>query len=189
MSFLSYFFVFLSFLSTTVLSLQTPLLTPISKDYSTLQYTLSIYLNTPLKPTRLLLDLGASFTWVDCQNHYNSTTYRHIPCNSSLCTSLHSLACSNCYDAPGPSCANDTCALFPENSVTRKVTIANALIDSLALPTTGGSNPGPLALIPEFVFSCSTPSLLKGLAEDVLNFGDATQRQSLLVSAEVLLCS
>ncbi|XP_057964463.1 LOW QUALITY PROTEIN: probable aspartic proteinase GIP1 [Malania oleifera] len=164
-----FFFFFFFSASSSALPLQTgtALLAPITKDPSTLQYTVPIYLKTPLQPTKLLLDLGASFSWVDCQKSYRSSTYRHVRCNSSLCASLHSLACSNCYDAPVPACGNDTCALFPENSVTREASLANAIIDSLALPFTDGRNPGRLALLSEFLFSCSPTSLLKGLAAGI----------------------
>lgn len=159
--------VFLSLVSSLPLSLQTALLAPIHKDNSTHLYTLQIYLKTPLQPSKLLLHLGASFSWLDCYQNYTSSSYLHIPCNASLCASLHSLACSNCYDAPAPACGNDTCALFPENPVTRKATIANAIIDSLALPTTDGSTQGRLGLVPDFVFSCSQTFLLQGLANGV----------------------
>ncbi|KAF5930036.1 hypothetical protein HYC85_030909 [Camellia sinensis] len=141
------------------------LLSPITKDHTTRLYTLSIYLKTPLQPTKLLLDLGASFTWVDCTLNYTSSTYHSIPCSTPLCDSLHSLACSNCFQPPSPGCANNSCAMFPENSVTRQSIIAEALVDSLALPTT--TDPGRLARIPDFVFSCSKTSLLKGLAKGV----------------------
>lgn len=167
--FLPFLVFFLSFVSSLPLSLQseTALLAPIFKDLSTRQYTVQIYLKNPLQPTKLLLDLGASFSWLDCYQNYSSTAYHHIPCNASLCASLSSLACSNCYDSPGPACGNDTCALFPENPITRKATIANAIVDTLALPTTDGSTLGPLGLIPEYIFSCSTTFLLQGLANGI----------------------
>jgi hypothetical protein len=157
---LPFLVVFLSLVSSLPLSLQTPLVAPIHKDHSNRQYTVQIDLKTPLQPSKLLVDLGASFSWLDYYQNYTSSTYLHIPCNASLCASLHSLACSNCYNAPAPACANDTCALFPENPVTRKSTIANAIIDSLALPTTDGFTLGPLRLVPTFLFSCSRTFLL-----------------------------
>ncbi|KAF3967509.1 hypothetical protein CMV_008500 [Castanea mollissima] len=65
--------------------------------------------------------------------------------------------------APGPACANSTCALFPENPLTRRATLANALLDSLALPTTDGSTQLSQlgGLVPDFLFSCSQTSLLQ----------------------------
>ncbi|KAF7121339.1 hypothetical protein RHSIM_Rhsim13G0023800 [Rhododendron simsii] len=143
------------------------LLAPITKDHSTRQYTLTVSLKTPPQPTTLLLDLGASFTWVDCTRNYTSSTYHHIPCSAPLCTSLHSLSCSNCFDPPGPGCANDSCSMFPENSVTRTAVSAEALVDSLSLPETDGHTPGRPVTLPDFVFSCSITSLLQGLAKGV----------------------
>ncbi|KAE9460591.1 hypothetical protein C3L33_07493, partial [Rhododendron williamsianum] len=133
----------------------------------TRQYTLTVSLKTPPQPTTLLLDLGASFAWVDCTRNYTSSTYHHIPCSAPLCTSLHSLSCSNCFDPPGPGCANDSCSMFPENSVTRTAVSAEALIDSLSLPETDGHSPGRPVTLPDFVFSCSITSLLQGLAKGV----------------------
>ncbi|KAJ9187656.1 hypothetical protein P3X46_003085 [Hevea brasiliensis] len=146
---------------------QTALIAPIHKDPDSLLYTVTVYLKTPLQPTKLHLDLGASFTWVDCFKDYNSTTYQHIPCDSPLCNSFHTFSCANCYDPPGPACSNDSCSIYPENPVTRQATVATALIDSLALPTTDASAPGQMGLIPEFIFSCSRTFLLNGLAKEV----------------------
>ncbi|KAL6968357.1 hypothetical protein U1Q18_034157 [Sarracenia purpurea var. burkii] len=53
--------------------------------------------------------------------------------------------------------------MFPENSVTRTAIAAQALLDSLAVPTTDGR----LAIVSGFVFSCSESSLLQGLADGV----------------------
>ncbi|XP_039021312.1 probable aspartic proteinase GIP1 [Hibiscus syriacus] len=141
---------------------------PIQKDNSTLLYSLTLFLKTPLQPTRLHLDLGASFTWVACDSSYNSSTYQHIPCLTPLCDSLgHNLTCSICFNTPSPSCANSTCSLFPENSVTRKTAFSLALTDSLALPTSDGSTQGPPILLPSYIFCCSPTSLLEGLANNV----------------------
>ncbi|XVF72439.1 hypothetical protein PTKIN_Ptkin12aG0121400 [Pterospermum kingtungense] len=167
------FFLFLFFFLLSPSSIPSPVhaisfVAPIDKDNSTLLYSLTLYLKTPLQRTRLHLDLGASFTWVDCDTDYNSSTYQHIPCGSPLCSSLgHNLSCSNCYKPPSPSCANDTCSLFPENSVTRKTAISTALTDSLALPTSDGWVQGPPLLLQSYIFSCSPPSLLQGLANNV----------------------
>ncbi|XP_007050654.2 PREDICTED: basic 7S globulin [Theobroma cacao] len=166
-------FSFLLFFLLSIFSVPSPahaisFVAPIGKDNSTLLYSLTLYLKTPLQPTRLHLDLGSSFTWVDCDTDYNSSTYQHIPCGSPLCSSLgHNLSCSNCFNPPSPSCANNTCSLFPENSITRKTAISTALTDSLALPTSDGSTHGPPLLISAYIFSCSPPSLLEGLAKNV----------------------
>lgn len=143
------------------------LLTPIHKDSSTNLYSISAYLKTPLQPTNLQLDLGASLTWVDCTRRYKSSTYRHVLYNASLCLELDTGIYGNCFKKPGPACFNDSCEFFPENSVTRQVAIGDILLDSLALPTTDGRNPGKLGLDSNFVFSCGTTKLLRGLAKGV----------------------
>ncbi|KAM3687458.1 hypothetical protein ACB098_10G080100 [Castanea mollissima] len=98
----------LIFVSALHLSHQTALLAPITKDHTTHQYTIQAHLKTPLQPTKLLLHLGASFSWLDS-------------------------------------------------------TLANALLDSLALPTTDGSTQLSQlgGLVPDFLFSCSQTSLLQ----------------------------
>ncbi|KAK2988410.1 hypothetical protein RJ640_007703 [Escallonia rubra] len=131
----------------------------------------SIPCNSSLCNSLDKLDLGASFSWVDCTQNNTSTTYHSIPCNSSLCNSLDKLACSNCFDSPGLGCSNDSCALFPENSATRKVLLAQALVDTLALPLSDGRNPGRLGLVREFVIFCSKTPLLKGFPKGTTSLG------------------
>uniref|UniRef100_A0A6N2MKQ4 Peptidase A1 domain-containing protein n=1 Tax=Salix viminalis TaxID=40686 RepID=A0A6N2MKQ4_SALVM len=138
-----------------------PLHTPIEKDHSTGQYIISAYLKTPLKLTKLVLDLGATYSWVNCDD-YISSTYQHIPCNSSIANSLSAYACMDtCEDPPGPNFLLDN----PIKAVDyRKVNGINAaLVDSLALPNTQGS----LVSISNFIFSCARTGFLKGLAKGV----------------------
>ncbi|XP_034689998.1 probable aspartic proteinase GIP1 [Vitis riparia] len=165
--FFFFFFFFCVSSSSSSSSFSLPVLSPITKDHQTNQYSLSLCLKTPLIPSKLLLDLGGSFSWVDCHKHYVSSTYHHIPCNSSLCTLLSLNSCAHCYRAPSPTCANDTCATTLHNSVTGKSIFHSALVDAAALPTTDGRNPGRLALLANFAFACSTTDLLKGLAKGV----------------------
>ncbi|KAL3849848.1 hypothetical protein ACJIZ3_011730 [Penstemon smallii] len=131
-------------------------LAPITKDFSKERYTLSIYLKTPSQPTNLLLDLGGSFTLVDC-----STTYHSVPCGSSVCGSTGS-SCKVCTGSPVPDCFNDSCTNFLGKSVTRKLITVEARVGSLYLHTTNGRNPGAFSVIPKFMFSCTNRSLLKG---------------------------
>ncbi|XP_048137973.1 probable aspartic proteinase GIP1 [Rhodamnia argentea] len=138
------------------------LLSPIQKDHTTLRYTLSIYPRTPPQRLDLLLHLGGRFSRVDrYSGGYSSATYRHIPCNFSVCIPLDSLACGYRYDRPpGPTCSNDTCEYFPENPLTGKVGLENALLDALGLPSTDGSSLGRVDVIPDFPFSRAKPDLL-----------------------------
>ncbi|GFP97835.1 basic 7s globulin [Phtheirospermum japonicum] len=64
---------FLSLLSPFIKTTSPAFLAPITKDLSTQKHLLSIYLNTPPQPTNLLLDLGASFTLVDCLQTYKTS--------------------------------------------------------------------------------------------------------------------
>ncbi|KAJ6696982.1 hypothetical protein OIU85_003353 [Salix viminalis] len=145
-----------------------PLHTPIQKDHSTGQYIISAYLKTPLKLTKLLLDLGATYSWVNCDD-YISSTYQHIPCNGSLAKTIIDYGCMNtCDDPPGPNCGNNSSIFLPNNPIKavdyRKVYGVNAaLVDSLALPDTQGS----LVSINNFIFSCARTGFLKGLAKGV----------------------
>ncbi|XP_016444293.2 putative aspartic proteinase GIP1 [Nicotiana tabacum] len=143
-------------------------LAPITKDHATRLYSLSVYLKTPPNLTNLLLDLGASFSWVDCSNNnYISSTYRTLSCDSPLCSALGSRACAKCFHSPTPHCSNNPCTLSPLNSVTHKFSTGKAIVDSLALPVTDGRNPGHLRSFSEFLLSCSKSSLLKGLTKGV----------------------
>ncbi|KAJ8547511.1 hypothetical protein K7X08_011097 [Anisodus acutangulus] len=141
-------------------SSSTSVLSPITKDHETHLYTLSLYLKTPPQLTTLLLDISASFTWIDCSI---SSTYRSISCNSPLCSALGSRACAKCIT----DCSNDPCTLSPLNSVTHKSSTGKAIVDNLVLPVTDGRNPGQLKGFNEFLLSCSNKSLLKGLTKGV----------------------
>ncbi|CAH1431766.1 unnamed protein product [Lactuca virosa] len=130
---------------------------PITKRHvqTTPFYILKLHLKTPLQPTDLLLHVGATFTAVDCTRNYTSTTFHPVPCNSSLCHSLQ----SNCDINTGKTVDPGGCVILPHNSF--------AHVDSLALPTTNGRNPGQLGVFHDFVFTCSDESsrLLQGHAK------------------------
>ncbi|CAN4091589.1 unnamed protein product [Withania somnifera] len=141
-------------------------LSPITKDHETHLYTLSLYLKTPPQLTNLLLDLSASFSWIDCSI---SSTYRSLSCNSPLCSALGSRACAKCFHH-SPShddCSSNPCIISPLNTVTHKSSNGKAIVDSLALPVTDGRNRGQLKGFSEFLMSCSKKSLLKGLMKGV----------------------
>ncbi|KAI7739504.1 hypothetical protein M8C21_009551 [Ambrosia artemisiifolia] len=162
-------FIFIFIYNCNIVYSSTAFVAPITRDPSTELYTIFISFKTPLQPTNLLLDLGGKFTWFDCTpESYTSTTHHYIPCGTSLCISLASLACSNCFRQSGPGCHNNSCALFPENPVIKNSVLAQALVDSVALTVTNGRNPvGQMGLVPNFVGSCSDNSLLRGLPDGV----------------------
>ncbi|KAL0458084.1 UNVERIFIED_CONTAM: putative aspartic proteinase GIP2 [Sesamum latifolium] len=62
----------------------------------------------------------------------------------------------NCYEPPRPDCANNSCQFYPENPVTRQLSIAGLIVDKFALPTT--AKPGPPGPVSDLVFSCTNPA-------------------------------
>ncbi|GJT41578.1 basic 7S globulin-like protein [Tanacetum coccineum] len=153
----------------TIINSSTSFVAEIQRDESTSLYTLLLSLKTPLQPTTLLLDLSSKYSWIDCSaGAYISSTHHYIPCDSHKCNSLTSLACSNCFDQPGPGCHNNSCGLFPENPVIKNTVLAQALVDTVGLSVTDGySVTGEVGIVPNFVLSCSDTSLLRGLPEGV----------------------
>ncbi|KAG5587080.1 hypothetical protein H5410_047514 [Solanum commersonii] len=140
-------------------------LSSITKDHETLLYTLSLYLNSPPQLTNLLLDLSASYSWIDCSNSF---THRSISCNSPLCSVIGSRTCAKCFHSPNhDDCSTSPCVLSPLNPVTHKSSTGKAIVESIALPVTDGRNPGQLRGFSEFFLSCSKKSLLKGLTKGV----------------------
>lgn len=127
-------------------------LAPLRQERSSRLYSLSLYTRTPFQVTNFLLDLGGSFSWIDCTRNYTSSTYHSLPCTSSVCHALGSShVCSNnsCFFSFGKS-------LGGKRKGVVKIQKAPALVDSLALPNTTGRNPSRhLSTVPEFVFSCS----------------------------------
>ncbi|KAJ4834387.1 hypothetical protein Tsubulata_007329 [Turnera subulata] len=143
------------------------------KHSKTNQYTTSVYIKTPLQLTKLLVDLEASFSWMDCSNTYNSTSYQHYPCNPDrVCQSL-GLSCYDCFEPlPGPGCANNSCTFSIYNPISEEGYTGNALRDTLAFPaTTGhGSTRGPLdgTTLKNYTFGCAPSYSLKVLPKGVV---------------------
>ncbi|TKY52608.1 Basic 7S globulin [Spatholobus suberectus] len=172
--------------TTPTLHAETVLVAPVSKDGSTNLFTLSVFLKTPLRPTKLYLDLGFLFPWTLCDANYNSSSFRRIPCDATFCANVGfgGLSCDNCtdLDPPDPKCipTNFVCGSFPENPVTRASISDAALVDRLALP----SSRGPLLLLPNYTFSCSRSTLLKGLPKTVAGLA-ALGRSKLSLQAQI----
>ncbi|XP_074319670.1 putative aspartic proteinase GIP2 [Silene latifolia] len=142
------------------------LVLPISKDPTTLQYTIKLTQRTPLVPLPVTLDLGAPFLWVDCDQGYTSLTYRPARCNSAQCSLANSKFCSTCFTSPRPGCNNNTCSLIPENPlITDRVFFGDVGSDFIRVPSTDGSNPGQVVTVAKFLFVCGNTFLLKGLAK------------------------
>ncbi|KAH7522371.1 hypothetical protein FEM48_Zijuj07G0131300 [Ziziphus jujuba var. spinosa] len=143
------------------------LLLPVIKDSSTTQYLTQINQRTPLVPVKLTLDLGSEFLWVDCEQDYVSSTYKPARCRSAQCNLANSKACGECFSGPKPGCNNNTCSLFPSNTVTHTSTIGELAQDVVAIRSTDGSNPGRVVSVPNFLFTCGSSFLLEGLASGV----------------------
>ncbi|KAJ4834830.1 hypothetical protein Tsubulata_026285 [Turnera subulata] len=165
---------FFSFVSTLALPIHGTFLLPIQKDHTTHHYITTVDTKTPLQPTNLLLDLEASFTWMDCLKNYNSTTYQHYYCGSQgFCSSLYACTyyCQN-ITLPSPACDNNTCEFFLHNPLTHQLGFGSALSDVLALPITNGSTQGPLTILRNHTFSCSPvfqhDLFLRGLPKGVV---------------------
>ncbi|PIA39195.1 hypothetical protein AQUCO_01700415v1 [Aquilegia coerulea] len=139
----------------------------ITKDPSVLQYLAIVSQRTPLASINTVVDLGGQFLWVDCEQFYVSSSYTPARCGSAQCSLARSTSCGTCNSPAGPGCNNNTCGLFPENTVTNTVTSGELAQDVLALPSTNGRNPGPVVSIPRLLFTCAPSFLLDGLASGV----------------------
>ncbi|PQQ07632.1 basic 7S globulin [Prunus yedoensis var. nudiflora] len=93
------------------------LVLPVTKDASTLQYLTSIKQRTPLVSTRLTLDLGGDFLWVDCEQDFVSSTYKPSRCHSAQCSLAKAKDYYDCLSPQRPGCHNNTCELMPANTV------------------------------------------------------------------------
>ncbi|KAG5240949.1 hypothetical protein OIU76_014468 [Salix suchowensis] len=142
------------------------LVLPVSKDASSLQYVALINQRTPLVPVKLTLDLGGQFQWVDCEEGYVSSSYKPVRCRSAQCELARSKSCvSECYASPRPGCNNNTCAVLPDNTVTRTGTSGEVGQDVVSIQSTDGSNPGRAVSVSKLIFACG--GSLEGLASGV----------------------
>ncbi|KAJ6430628.1 hypothetical protein OIU84_021923 [Salix udensis] len=142
------------------------LVLPVSKDASSLQYVALINQRTPLVPVKLTLDLGGQFQWVDCDEGYVSSSYKPVRCGSAQCELARSKSCiTECYASPRPGCNNNTCAVLPENTVTRTGTSGEVGQDVVSIQSTDGSNPGRAVSVSKLIFACG--GSLEGLASGV----------------------
>ncbi|KAJ6351823.1 hypothetical protein OIU78_007668 [Salix suchowensis] len=133
---------------------------------SSLQYVALINQRTPLVPVKLTLDLGGQFQWVDCEEGYVSSSYKPVRCRSAQCELARSKSCvSECYASPRPGCNNNTCAVLPDNTVTRTGTSGEVGQDVVSIQSTDGSNPGRAVSVSKLIFACG--GSLEGLASGV----------------------
>ncbi|KAH7677035.1 Aspartic peptidase A1 family protein [Dioscorea alata] len=143
---------------------------PVLKDIRNGQYITSLYQGTPPVLSELVVDIGSRYLWVDCENNYNSSSYHPAQCNSSQCSLADATTCRTCTGPPSPGCNNNTCGLFPENSITGLSTEGDLIDDVVTFRSIDGTD----ATVSEFLFPCGSTSLLQGLAygvEGMAGFG------------------
>ncbi|KAL5995885.1 hypothetical protein ACLOJK_025958 [Asimina triloba] len=148
------------------------LLLPVTKDAATIQYLTHLSHRTPLLPLTLVVHLAGPFLWLDCDAGYLSSSYSPPPCRSPQCSlatttstsTSTSTACRDCFMGPRPGCNINACTLSPHNPFARATAPGELAQDALSFPSTDGSNPGPDAAVPRFLYSCAPTFLLRGLA-------------------------
>lgn len=89
---------------------QTTSLHPIGKDPKTNLFYTSLALGTPRHDMDLVIDLGGPILWNGCDNHYNSSSYNPVHCESKKCPA--GSACTGCNGPFKPGCSNDTCGAY-----------------------------------------------------------------------------
>ncbi|XP_061348506.1 basic 7S globulin-like [Gastrolobium bilobum] len=147
------------------------LVLPVQHDASSGLHWANIHKRTPLMQVPVLVDLNGKHLWVNCDQHYSSSTYQAPFCHSTQCSRANTHLCHTCVSASRPGCHNNTCGLMSSNPVTEETGIGELAQDVLAIQTTTntrGSRLGPMVRVPQFLFSCA-PSFLaqKGLPNNV----------------------
>ncbi|GMI90112.1 hypothetical protein like AT5G19120 [Hibiscus trionum] len=132
---------------------------PVAKDAATLQYVATISHGTPLRPADLVVDLGGSFLWMDCDSGHVSSSSRLIPSCSVNCSR------AKFHDSGSKSCLFKTnCFVFPNNGVTGLASVGELLEDTVAVDSVDRLKVGEITTVDHFLFSCAPAFLLQGLA-------------------------
>lgn len=129
---------------------------PVTKDLSTLQYVTSIYHGTRRGPTRLVVDLGGPFLWVDCASGHVSSSHKPIPSGSLQCSrATASNWCGN----------SKSCGLNMFNAITRVAARGELAEGIVGVDHVDRLNQiGSIATVDDFLFFCVPKLLLNGLA-------------------------
>ncbi|EXC31441.1 Basic 7S globulin [Morus notabilis] len=152
----------------------TPIL-PITKDASTLQYLTSVDHGNSLLPTKLVLDLGGPFLWMDCGSRDLFSPGRLISRGSIRCLAAKSSSRRNSDDK------SDVCAIFSENRIGKVRGRGDVAEDILAVDLVDPSKAEEIRTVGKylhnnFLFACAEKSLLSGLAsgaKGILGLGRA----------------
>ncbi|MFQ6670834.1 hypothetical protein Gotur_035585 [Gossypium turneri] len=165
MASLSQFLLFFSFLfclknTFPVLGFQSNFaLFPVAKDAATLQYVARISHGAPLGSTDLVVDLGGSFLWMDCNSGHVSSSYRLISSCSVNCSraKFHDLGSTSCL-------LNTNCYVSPYNGVTGSTSMGELVEDVIAVDSVDPSDVGQSTTVDHFLFACASTFHLQGLA-------------------------
>ncbi|EEF49803.1 basic 7S globulin, putative [Ricinus communis] len=159
------------------------------KDGAANLHVARISKRTPQTPLYFAVDLNGRFLWVNCEKNYVSSTYRAPRCHSTQCSRANSQYCHKCSSKARPGCHNNTCGLMSANPVTHQNAMGEVAQDMLSIQSTRGSNPGPVVMIPQFLFVCAPSRLLQlGIPIYVQGFvdGGLHPRASVVVGAHQL---
>ncbi|KAI9084791.1 hypothetical protein K1719_033197 [Acacia pycnantha] len=139
------------------------LVLPVQKDASSGLHWAYVHKRTPLVAVPVLVDLNGRSLWVNCDQHYLSSTYTAPFCHSTLCSRANSHLCYSCASASRPGCHNNTCGLMSVNPVTLQSGVAELGQDILAIqvqPSLSPSKTVSMVIVPRFLFACAPSSLL-----------------------------
>ncbi|KAL0414594.1 UNVERIFIED_CONTAM: putative aspartic proteinase GIP2 [Sesamum radiatum] len=134
---------------------QNGLTLPIRKDAKTSQFYTTVELGSNRAAITPIIDLGAQFSWFQCDN-YVSSTYSPIPCDSRKCEIARGIGCVGCNGPIRPGCTNDTCGASAFNPF-QGVLISEGFGED----TLYAKNQQP---VPEYIFSCMESRFMEGLA-------------------------
>ncbi|KAA8545087.1 hypothetical protein F0562_019871 [Nyssa sinensis] len=141
----------------------TTLVLPVQKDSFTSLHVANIHKRTPLMSVPFVIDLNGPVLWVNCEQHYLSSTYNAPLCHSAQCSRANSHYCHKCSSPPvRPGCHNNTCGIITANPVTRRSAVSELAQDVLSIQSIQGSNTGPMITVPQFLFACAPSLLLQG---------------------------
>ncbi|KAK4425753.1 putative aspartic proteinase GIP2 [Sesamum alatum] len=136
-------------------SAQNGLILPLRKDAKTSQFYTTLELGSNRATLTPIIDLGAQFSWFQCDN-YVSSTYSPIPCDSRKCEIARGIGCVGCNGPVRPGCTNDTCGASAWNP------FQGALVsEGFGEDTLYAKNQRPVS---EYTFSCMESRFMEGLA-------------------------
>ncbi|KAM7462687.1 hypothetical protein LguiA_030808 [Lonicera macranthoides] len=139
---------------------------PIRKDPRTRQYYTELQMSTNTTYVNVVLDLGGQNTWFNC-DHYNSPSYRLVPCNTNLCRTLKGVGCVSC-GTPRTGCGINTCPSNVYNPYRNLLYGDGYGTDKLRTLSTDGRFVLTGYDFNSYAFSCADVRLLRNLARQTV---------------------